>query len=242
MEQTWAIKEGDFHGQIISQHEGDEERRMAYNGADMRIQIKKNISLALLLASLLGEAIGLYLAFTSVGESYLFYTVLGNGLYALIALILLIVEIVRYRKRTIPRWAFVLHYVGTVNEAIIFLVVCLYLVWYQGPAVFYQGCFPFLHLLCPLLALANHYFFLGKSDYRYTDGGFAFVPVVIYSAVIIPLSALGVVNPPYPFLNFQSNPWWMTLLYAVGLFFVLWLICYVLIRYAAHTQNLTEER
>ena len=215
---------------------------MEYNEPTMRLQTKKNLSIALLLTSLLGEGLGLTLAFLSGGEPYLFYTFLGNALYALIALILLVVEIACYKKREIPRWAFVLHYVGTVNEAVIFLIVCLYLVWFQGPGVFYRGSFPFLHLLCPLLAFANHYFFLGKSDYRYTDGCFGFIPVVTYASVIIPLSAAKVINPPYPFLDFHINSWWITLLYAIGAFFMLWTICYVLIRYAKATQKLTEEK
>lgn len=214
---------------------------LEYN-AHMSIQTKRGISIAILIAAILGEGLGLGLSFLQQGDSYLYFTILGNAFYALVALILLAVEIVCLAKKTkLPRWAYVLHYVGTVCETITLLTVCLLLVWLQGPGLLYAGAFPFLHLLCPLLALANHYFFLGKSDYRYTDGGFGFIPVLAYAAAMIPLSACGIVKPVYPFLDFHVNSWWITLLYAVGALVLLWLICYVLIRYGKKGQELTEK-
>lgn len=214
---------------------------LAYN-AFMSIQTKRGISIAILVAAILGEGFGLTLSFLRQGDPYLYFTILGNAFYGLVALVLLAVEIACLaKKKKLPRWAYVLHYVGTVCETITLLTVCLLLVWQQGPGLLYEGAFPFLHLLCPLLALANHYFFLGRSDYRYTDGGFGFIPVLAYAAAIIPLSACGIVKPVYPFLDFRVNSWWLTLLYAVGALVLLWLICYVLIRYGRKAQGLTEK-
>ncbi len=208
----------------------------------MRYTTKKAISIALLCAAILGEALGLTIAFIVEENPCLYYTNIGNALYLLFAIVVLFAQISALAKRkSLPRWAFVLHYVGTVTEVYIFLIASLYLVWFQGPAMLYSGSFPFLHIVCPILAVVNHYFFLGKSQYLYKDGGWGFLPPVLYACCIIPLSALKIIAAPYPFLDFSKNQWWMTLLYAIAALVILWLICYVLIRYGKKTQNITEK-
>lgn len=203
---------------------------------------KKKISIAILVAALIGEAIGLSIAFYTQQKPYLYFTNAANIIYAIAAVLTLIAQIRALAKgKDLPRWAFVLHYVGTVCEVLVLLIVCLYLVWFQGPEAIYGGSFAFLHLLCPILAIGNHYFFLGKSDYKFADGGFGMIPPALYAAIIIPLSATQIITPPYPFLDFEANSWWLTLLYAIGCLAVLWLICYVLIRYAKKTQAITEK-
>ena len=208
----------------------------------MRYVTKKAISIALLITAILGELAGLTIAFLTEEKPYLFFTNIGNAFYLIVAILVLIAQISALRKKKqISRWSFVLHYTGTVTEVLIFLIVCLYLVWFNGPMMLYSGSFPFLHVLCPILAIVNHYVFLGKSEYRFKDGGWGFLPPVLYACVIIPLCACKIIEAPYPFLDFSKNQWWMTLLYAVGALVILWLICYALIRYAKKTQNITEK-
>lgn len=208
----------------------------------MRYVTKKAISIALLIAAILGELAGLTIAFLTEEKPYLFFTNIGNAFYLIVAILVLIAQIsVLRKKKQISRWGFVLHYTGTVTEVLILLIVCLYLVWFNGPMMLYSGSFPFLHVLCPILAIVNHYVFLGKSEYSFKDGGWGFLPPVLYACVIIPLCACKIIEAPYPFLDFSKNQWWMTLLYAVGALVILWLICYALIRYAKKTQNITEK-
>ncbi len=208
----------------------------------MKYVTKKAISIALLIAAILGEAAGLTIALLTEEKPYLFFTNIGNAFYLICAFLVLIAQISALaKKKNISRWGFVLHYAGTVTEVLIFLIVCLYLIWFSGPMMLYSGSFPFLHVLCPLLAIANHYFFLGKSEYSFKDGGWGFLPPVLYACVIIPLCACKLIEAPYPFLDFSKNQWWMTLLYGVGALVILWLICYVLIRYAKKTQSITEK-
>ena len=208
----------------------------------MRYVTKKAISIALLIATILGELAGLTIAFLTEEKPYLFFTNIGNAFYLAVAVLVLVAQISALtKKKQISRWAFVLHYTGTVTEVLIFLIVCLYLVWFNGPMMLYSGSFPFLHVLCPILAIVNHYVFLGKSKYSFKDGGWGFLPPVLYACVIIPLCAFKIIEAPYPFLDFSKNQWWMTLLYAIGALVILWLICYTLIRYAKKTQNITEK-
>lgn len=203
---------------------------------------KKKISIAVLASTLLGEAFGLAIAFLTQEQPYLYFTNIGNAFYAIAAALTLIAQIVALRKKKqLPRWAFILHYSATVCEVLILLTVCLYLVWFQGPKMIYEGSFAFLHLLCPLLAIGNHYFFLGKSNYKFSDGGYGMILPALYAATLIPLSAANIVTPPYPFLDFQSNSWWLTLLYAIGYLTIIWLVCYALIRYAEKTQRISEK-
>ncbi len=208
----------------------------------MRYVTKKAISIALLITAILGEVAGLTIAFLTEDKPYLFFTNIGNLIYLIVAILVLIAQISALaKKKDISRWAFVLHYVGTVTEVLIFLIVCLYLVWFNGPMMLYSGSFPFLHVLCPILAIVNHYVFLGKSSYEYKDGSWGFLPPLLYASVIIPLCACSIIEAPYPFLDFSKNQWWMTLLYAIGALVILWLICYALIAYAKKTQSITEK-
>ncbi len=203
---------------------------------------KKKISIVILAITLLAEALGLSIAFLTEPQPYLYFTNIGNAFYALAVFLALIAQIVALaKKEQLPRWAFIFHYTGTVCEVLILLTVCLYLVWFQGPKTIYEGSFVFLHLLCPLLAIGNHYFFLGKSNYKFSDGGYGIILPALYAATLIPLSAANIVTPPYPFLDFQANSWWLTLLYAIGYLAIIWLVCYALIRYAEKTQRITEK-
>ena len=208
----------------------------------MYAAIKKRISIALLIAAIIGEIAGLSIAFLTEEKPYLFFTNMGNAFYLAVAIIVLIAQCIAARKkRELAHWASLLHYVGTVTETLIFLIVVLYLVWFSGPMMLYSGSFPFLHLLCPLLSLANHFFFLGKPAYIYKEGAFGFLPPLIYACVIIPLCACKMIDAPYPFLDFAANPWWLTLIYAIGSILVLALICFLLFHFGKKGQKLTEK-
>ncbi len=208
----------------------------------MKSVTKKAISVILLAGAILGEIAGLTIALVIEEKPYLYFTNIGNAVYLVIAILTLVAQISAIsKKKEISRWGFILHYVGTVTEVLIFLIVCLYLVWFSGPMMLYFGSFPFLHVLCPILAIANHYFFLGKSSYKYVDGFWGCLVPVLYACVIIPLCACKIIEAPYPFLNFSKNQGWLTLLYAIGAPVVLSAICYVLIRFAKKTQSLTEK-
>ncbi len=208
----------------------------------MKRAIKKRVSIVLLIAAIIGEAIGLGIAFLSEDKPYLFFTNMGNAFYLLAATVALFAQChALVKKKEIARWAFALHYVGVVTETLIFLIVALYLVWFSGPMMLYSGSFPFLHVLCPLLALANHFFFLGEPSCKSKDALFGFLPPAVYASAIIPLCACKKIDPPYPFLDFSANPWWLTLIYAIGSLIVLSLICFLLFHFAKKTQKLTEK-
>lgn len=203
---------------------------------------KKRISILLLSAAILGEILGLLIALLSEERPYLFFTNIGNAFYLLVAILVLIAQCLALsRRKEIARWAVILHYAGSVTETLIFLIVCLYLVWFSGPMMLYSGSFPFLHLVCPLLAIANHFFFLGGSPLKKKDAVFGFFPPFLYACAIIPLSAAKLIEAPYPFLDFAANPWWLTLIYAIGSILVLSLLCFLLIHFAKKTQKLGEK-
>lgn len=203
---------------------------------------KKKISIAILITAIVCGSLGLFIAFSSEGAPYLFFTNLGNCLYLSVALIVLVAQCLALsKKKDLPRWAFVLHYVGTATETLIFLIVCLYLVWVSGPALLYKGSFIFLHVICPLLAIGNHYFFIGKADFKNQDGLYAFLPPLLYACVLIPLCITKTVEPPYPFLDFSANPWWLSLLFSIASLVIMWLICYALIAYVRKTQAIVEK-
>ena len=208
----------------------------------MRYATKKAISIALLGAAIIGEIAGLTIALLTESQPYLFFTNAGNAFYLIVAILVLIAQINALRKKSdIPHWGFLLHYVGTVTEVLIFLIVCLYLVWFNGPMMLYSGSFPFLHVLCPILAITNHYFFLGKSEHCFKESLYGFLPPALYACVIIPLCACSIIEAPYPFLDFSKNQWWLTLLYAIGAIVVLGAICFLLLRFVKKSQSVTEQ-
>ena len=209
----------------------------------MTAKTKRRISILLLEAAIIAEFFGLFIAILTEEQPYLFFTNMGNACYLLLAIAVLCLQVVALKTgKEFPRLVFVLHYIGTATETLIFLIVALYLVWFSGPMMLYSGSFPFLHVLCPLLAVANHCFFIGKPEFKKTDALFGAIPPLLYASVIIPLCATGLIEAPYPFLEFGANPWWLTLLYGIGSILVMALICFLLLHFAKKTQNLTEKR
>ena len=151
----------------------------------------------------------------------IFYTHQSNFL-ALIAsaLFVLFGTVALFRDGRIPRLVKLFRFMCAVQLYITFIVVLVGL----GPMTalaggnlfaMYGGPMFVMHLMGPLVSLFSFVFLEGTPRLHLGDAFLAIQYTWIYSIVMVILNAVGKVEGPYPFLQVDVNPWWVSLLYAV---------------------------
>jgi hypothetical protein len=134
----------------------------------------------------------------------------------------------------VPMWVRRLKYFATCCLAVTFVVVVAVLSPMEGKdgyrIMLLSGSMLYHHLLCPVLALASFLFLEGEPPLPRKATLQALIPTLAYTAVIITLNLLRVVDGPYPFLrvNEQSvgaSLFWFTVIVggAYGLAWLIWL-------------------
>ncbi len=173
---------------------------------EKRFRNRMALLLNIILAAL--EVTGLYISCrTSQKSIFLFYTQDSNIL-ALLGCLPLITSWLAGKQA--PKWAQRLRYISVCCVTVTFLVVLFVLVPMEGEGgarrMFLDGAMLYMHLLCPLLALANFIFFEDTPALRKGDIVRAIVPTVVYALVMIVLNLLRIVDGPYPFLRIYEQP------------------------------------
>lgn len=123
-----------------------------------------------------------------------------------------------FRKK-VPDWVLVLKFVGTVAVTVTFLTVVFFLGPTQGYDMMFEGVCLYLHLICPLLAIASIYLpEIGKPLPAWS-WLFGVLPVVIYSFLYIVMVLINCVWED--FYGFNAGGLWYISLVAMLLFSVL---------------------
>ena len=173
---------------------------------EKRFRNRMALLLNIILAAL--EMTGLYISCrTSQQSIFLFYTQDSN----ILALLGCLPPIISWLAgKAAPKWAQRLKYISVCCVTVTFLVVLFVLVPMEGEGgvrkMFLDGAMLYMHLLCPLLALANFILFEDTPALKKGDIARAIVPTVIYALVMIALNLLHVVDGPYPFLRVYEQP------------------------------------
>lgn len=156
-----------------------------------------------------------------------FYTQDSN-LLALIACAVLAVCDARAlrQQKAVPLFAKVLKYTAVNCLAVTFLVVScilspmLYSVGQNGlqQMVFANFQSLFMHVICPLTAVASFLFFepepsMGKNVIR-----FALLPTLLYAAIALTLNITNLMHGPYPFLQVYNQSLYISILWVVTIF------------------------
>ena len=120
-------------------------------------------------------------------EHFMYFTTDSNILCAVSALILAFFEIrvLRGKAKSIPNFAIILKYIGTVSVMLTFLTVVLFL----GPIYTYGFVFHdtalYMHLIGPLLALFSFCFLETANKISFKTAITGLVPMAIYGAVYV---------------------------------------------------------
>ena len=107
-----------------------------------------------------------------------YYTTLSNLLCGAAALLVALCRM----AGTVPQWVLVVKYVGTVSVTVTMLTVVFFLAPHYGVKPMFGGRDLFLHLICPVLALAS-YFAWDKPAAPFGIVFLGVATVILYGAV-----------------------------------------------------------
>ena len=161
-----------------------ESKAIGVTGTKARIALVVNIVIAiaepamwLVMALSRGTA-----ALTAMGlYSLKFFTVLSNLLLGVASLIYA-VYLVRYLHKglLVPQWAHRLKFAGTVAVTVTLMTVLLFLGPTLGYAAMFAGVNLWLHLVLPVLGIAEFVFLDTQRSLKFPESLFGVIPVAIY--------------------------------------------------------------
>ncbi len=192
----------------------------------MKKDVKSWISFALNITIIALAIPGMNMAYSSreggrnPAVNWSFFTNDSNLLLWLMGLLLLAFQIVKIvKKKEIPDWVKLLYSIASVGTTLTFLTVVFILTPMVGNmTLFYEGNFIYLHTLCPILGFAHTVFFLGLKEANWKKAFLGIIPMAVYVTVVLPLVAVRIVDPPYPFMDVFHNTIPMSILYFAGMF------------------------
>ena len=203
-----------------------------------RSKIKKVVAIILNLMVMCMEVLGAYHSFRKCGILNLrFYTVLSNVLALVVSLLYVVYYIRNFNQKdtAFPRWLKQLKFVTCNCLAVTFVVVVAVLIpmdgiqsvdhYIFGPANIYH------HVFCPLIMIFSFCVFEKERKITVRDNVLALIPTIIYAVVMVILNLVKVLKGPYPFLYVYEQPIYMSIIWAVvilTLTYVLGLILRVL--------------
>ena len=133
-----------------------------------------------------------------------------------------------------PKYLNVLKLSAVSSVAVTFLVVIVILapMWFGELGVLksYQlfllsGHMLYQHLLCPVIGIISYILFACDKSLIKKDLLYSLIPSLIYAVIIVLIVSLGLLEPPYPFLDVLGNPWYMS---------IMWFVIVLSIIYALH--------
>lgn len=192
----------------------------------------KNNKLALLCNGILIilSCAGLYFA-SQESDMFLFYTNDTNILLLISSVVYIITLLI---KKDVPFISLVLRFMASASLALTFVSVFYLAYTYDGDYLnallfyFTNGSFIFLHLLNPIISVVS--FTLFEGDRRLNKKKtiyLAMIPTIVYAIVLVILNIIGKVIGPYPFLMVQRNIPLISIIYAV----VILVLNYLLARF-----------
>lgn len=152
---------------------------------------------------------------------FLYYTENSNYLALIVSSIFCVVStICLVNKTKIPKWLINLKYFSTVCLAITLLVVIFILVPIRPTMASYlliEGSSLIHHIICPLIAIVSFIMLESVICLNKKDILWGIIPTVVYGVVMITLNIFKVVVGPYPFLNVNGMPWFLSVLTCGGI-------------------------
>lgn len=97
----------------------------------------------------------------------------------------------------------------------------------QPIITFLNGTNLFQHTLCPILGIVS-LLFMDPVEKR--DSRLALIPTGLYALVMTPLNNFRVISGPYVFLRVHDQPWYMSIVWLIGIGLVAFLVAVLLRR------------
>ena len=162
------------------------------------------------IAIIVGEIAGMVFSTQKHGwwGQFIYYTQLSN----LILLLATAVHLACLLRKKMPDAVEKCRYYAACLTTVTFLVtVCILIPWYGHPEFFLlESNGLFQHLLCPLLAVAGLPLL---KPVRKKDALIAVIPTAVYGVAWYALGLIGGAVSPYPFLQVNNQPWYMSVMW-----------------------------
>jgi hypothetical protein len=178
---------------------------------------------------LICELVGLGIIALGGNKSLFEYYTVDSNLFALIITVVYLYFVCANKK--INKAIYLLRLMSLVSLMITFLVV-LFILTFMVPLPFlfwgFYGSNLILHVICPLLLLCIYFKYDEKVKVNKLELIYNMVPTLIYAIILIILNIKGIVDGPYPFLRFNLQPLYQSILWFVLIVGVTYPIGYIL--------------
>lgn len=191
--------------------------------------MKKRLSLIINISIIILEIIGFIITLTKnrrIGIEY--YTEESNILILITSTIFIIYLLL---NKKIPYYLKLLKYISTICLTVTFLVVILILAPmynFNYGYLLFRNELLYHHLLCPILSIITFIYFDDIKNYTKLDNLLASLVTLIYGIVLIILNILKIVDGPYPFLQVYKQPAIVSIIWAVTILSITYLIALIL--------------
>lgn len=171
-------------------------------------------------------------------EAFKYYTVDSNIIVGIASLIMVIYEtlFLKNKIKEIPKYVYVLKYIGVVGVSLTFIVTMFYLapIFGKNFLFLYMNTNLFFHLIVPVLAVISYVKYeKNKLEYKYTF--ITLSSVIIYSIfyitnILLHLDKNGNVMKEYDWYSFVLKGMSSIFIVPIIIFLISYLISYVIYR------------
>ena len=177
---------------------------------------KYDVGLILNFILVILEIIGLILCLDALGCIDLTYYTIDSNIFLLVSSILYL-----FSRKNPSKIVQFFRYSSTLSVMITFLVV-IFLLYpmldFNFQYLFLAGPNPYMHVLCPLIALVSFLFFEKNEIENNLKNNFrSLYFTLIYAFILISLNILRIVNGPYPFLKVYEQSVLMSIIWIVAI-------------------------
>lgn len=177
---------------------------------------KYDVGLILNFILIILEIIGLILCYDALGCIDLAYYTIDSNIFLLVSSILYLIS----RKNPSKIVQF-FRYSATLSVLITFLVVIFVLypmLDFNFQYLFMAGPNPYMHVLCPIIALVSFVFFEKNEIENNLKNNFrSLYFTLFYAVILISSNILRIVNGPYPFLKVYEQSVLMSVMWIVAI-------------------------
>lgn len=165
---------------------------------------------------LICELVGLGIILLDSHKLFFEYYTVDSNLFAFIITLIYLYFV--FRNKKINKILYILRLMSLVCLIITFLVVILILPFMVSLKFLFWGNYGInfiLHVICPLLLLYIYFKFDKKVNLNYYELIYNMIPTLIYGIILVTLNINGIVDGPYPFLRFNFQPLYQSILWSV---------------------------
>lgn len=173
-----------------------------------------------------------------------FYTIDSNILCLIASTIYLVFGALAVKKKSyvLPLFATILRLMASTALALTFIVVVTILCPMGGPSSWVMMLFHeemiFHHLLCPIISIVSFLIFEVDPRISFKETLYPLAFTLLYAIPILILNITRTIEGPYPFLRVYEQPWYLSIIYMIGICGFDYLLSFLLYLPSRHAKKI----